>query len=104
MKTLKKIPHFKSEDAERQFWASHDASEYLDLKSAEKASFPELRPTTRSISIRLPVPLMDRLRSLANKRDVPYQSLIKIFLAERIETESKTSQSGKKARGKTTHN
>ena len=109
MKTLKKIPHFKSEDTEREFWASHDATDYIDFKTAEKVSFPELRPTTRSISIRLPVPLMERLRSLANKRDVPYQSLIKLFLAERVETESKgqrsiQQKSLKAARGKASHN
>ncbi|MBX7059000.1 MAG: BrnA antitoxin family protein [Leptospirales bacterium] len=104
MKNLKKIPHFKSEDAEREFWASHDAADYVNFETSEKVSFAELRPTTRSISIRLPVPLMDRLRALANKRDVPYQSLIKLFLAERVETETKRSSSREHPRSGTRKN
>jgi predicted DNA binding CopG/RHH family protein len=81
----KSIPKFKNEDAERDFWNKHDSSEYLNWKSAEHALFPNLKPSTRSISLRLPESLLDALRQMANERDVPYQSLIKMILQERIE-------------------
>lgn len=83
----KTIPEFKNEDEEREFWDTHDASEYLDWSKAQRAVFPNLKPTTRAISIRLPESMLDELRALANQRDVPYQSLIKIFLRERIDME-----------------
>lgn len=90
-KKLKEIPVFKSEDDEREFWANHDSSEYVDWDSAEKVVFPMLKPTTRTISLRLSGSMLDKIRLIANKRDVPYQSLIKIFLTERVDEELKTS-------------
>jgi predicted DNA binding CopG/RHH family protein len=82
---LKKVPKFKSEDEEREFWASHDATEYVDFAKAEEAVFPNLRPTTRTISVRLPESLIEKLKMIAHKRDVPYQSLLKMLLAEKVE-------------------
>ena len=90
-KKLKEIPEFKDEDEERQFWWTHDSTEYVDWDKAKRVVFPNLKPTTRTISLRLPVSMLDRLRVAANKRDVPYQSLIKIFLKERLDEESKVS-------------
>ncbi len=81
----KPIPNFKNEDEEQDFWSENDSSEYLNWKSAERALFPNLKPSTRAISLRLPESRLDALRQLANERDVPYQSLIKMFLQERIE-------------------
>jgi predicted DNA binding CopG/RHH family protein len=86
-KSLKAIPRFESEDEEREYWATHDSTAHIDWKRAKPMSFPRLKPTTRTISLRLPDPLLENLKMLANKRDVPYQSLLKIFLAERIEKE-----------------
>jgi len=83
----KKIPKFHSEDEQRAFWASHDSTEYLDWGKAEHAIFPHLKPSTKTISLRLPESMLDELRQLANKRDIPYQSLIKAFLRERIDEE-----------------
>ena len=83
----KKIPVFKSEEEERLFWQQHDSSEYLDWSAAEAVVLPKLKPSTRSISIRLPESMIDELKVLANKRDVPYQSLLKIFISERIDAE-----------------
>ena len=88
----KSIPKFKNEDEEREFWSKNDSSEYLDWKKAERALFPNLKPSTRSISIRLTQPVLDALRQIANERDVPYQSLIKIFLQERVESELRARQ------------
>ncbi len=86
---LKKIPEFKSEDAERRFWATHDSSEYLDWSGAQVASLPNLKPSTETISLRLPKHLLDGLRLAANSRDVPYQSLIKIWLQEKLGTQGR---------------
>ncbi|OIN95390.1 MAG: hypothetical protein COS37_08630 [Anaerolineae bacterium CG03_land_8_20_14_0_80_58_20] len=86
----KQIPKFKNEDEEREFWSKADSSEYLNWKSAERVLFPELKPSTKAISLRLPESLLDALRQMANERDVPYQSLIKIFLQERIEMDFKS--------------
>jgi len=83
----KRIPEFKNEDEERQFWADHDSTEYLDWRKAERAVFPNLKPSTKTISLRLPESMLAELRQLANKRDIPYQSLIKTFLRERIDQE-----------------
>ena len=83
----KKIPKFKTEAEERRFWQRHDSSEYVDWSDAGTIVLPRLKPSTRKISIRLPESLIDELKVLANKRDVPYQSLLKIFLSERINTE-----------------
>jgi len=83
----KAIPEFKNEDEERAFWATHDSSQYVDWNKARRVVFPNLRPTTRAISLRLPLSKLDELRQLANQRDVPYQSLIKVFLRDRIDQE-----------------
>jgi predicted DNA binding CopG/RHH family protein len=78
------MPKFKNEKEEAEFWSSHDSAEYVDFANAKRAAFPNLKPTTRTISIRLPESLIEHIKQLANKRDVPYQSLIKIFLAEKV--------------------
>lgn len=83
----KRIPKFRNENEERAFWASHDSSDYVDWKNGKRVIFPSLRPSVKSISLRLPESMLDELRFLANKRDVPYQSLLKIFLSERIAQE-----------------
>ena len=81
----KAIPKFENEKEERKFWREHDSSEYLDWKKAEHVLFPSLKPSTKSISLRLPESRLDALRQMANERDVPNQSLIKMILQERIE-------------------
>jgi predicted DNA binding CopG/RHH family protein len=90
MKKLKKIPVFKSEDEERDFWDTHDFTDYFDMSKAEEVVFPNLKLSTQSISIRLPQHLIASIKQLANKKDVPYQSLMKIYLAERVEKETKS--------------
>ena len=92
MTAKKKLPRFKSEDAERKFWASRDSAEYLDWTSAKRAVFPNLKPSLRTISIRLPEAMIAELKLLANKRDVPYQSLMKVYLAERIQQEFRNQE------------
>ena len=86
-KKLKPIPRFKNEDEERKFWAKHDSTDYFDLTKAEPVIFPNLKPTTESISLRVPGYLLARIKELANSKDVPYQSLIKIFLSDRVRQE-----------------
>jgi len=86
---LKDIPTFENEDEERTFWASHDSTEYIDWSEAEETVLPLLKPSTKTISLRLPELMLNELRLIANKRDVPYQSLIKVFLKERIDQELK---------------
>jgi predicted DNA binding CopG/RHH family protein len=83
----KKIPKFESEDQEREFWSNQDSTDYLDWGKAKRLSFPNLKPSTKTISIRLPESMLEDLKILANRRDVPYQSLLKVFLAERIKEE-----------------
>ncbi len=83
----KKIPNFKSEDKEREYWVNHDSTDVLDWKKAKKIVLPNLKPSIKTISLRLPESMLEELKLLANKRDVPYQSLLKIFLSERIEDE-----------------
>ena len=85
MRPKKRIPKFRSEAEERRFWATHDSTEYLDWSKAERVMFPNLKPSVKTISIRLPESLLNSLKTLANERDVPYQSLVKMILAERIE-------------------
>ena len=85
--SLQPIPRFKSEDEEREYWATRDSTEHVDWSRARVATFPSLKPSTQTISLRLPESLLESLKVLANKRDVPYQSLLKIFLAERVEQE-----------------
>lgn len=84
---MKKVPRFRSEDEERKFWARRDSTEYVDWKRAKKAVLPKLKPSVKTISLRLPESMLEELKLLANKRDVPYQSLLKIFLSERIREE-----------------
>jgi predicted DNA binding CopG/RHH family protein len=83
----KQIPRFESEDQEQAFWANHDSSDYLDWSKARRITFSNLKPSTRTISIRLPESMLEELKLLANQRDVPYPSMLKIFLAERIDQE-----------------
>jgi predicted DNA binding CopG/RHH family protein len=83
----KPIPDFANEAAERSFWESHDSTSYVDWSGAKSARLPNLKPSTISISLRLPASLLERIKVVANKRDVPYQSLIKIWLAEKAEAE-----------------
>jgi predicted DNA binding CopG/RHH family protein len=82
---LKSIPKFRTEAQERRFWETHDSSAYVDWSKAERVRLPNLKPSTTSISLRLPVSLLERIKVAANKRDVPYQSLIKTWLAEKTE-------------------
>ena len=88
MKSRRKtIPKFKSEAEEQEFWTTHDSTEYVDWDTAGKALFPDLKPTMKTISLRLPEPMLNNLKILANERDVPYQSLLKMFLKERLDKE-----------------
>ncbi|MEJ7759533.1 MAG: BrnA antitoxin family protein [Gemmatimonadaceae bacterium] len=86
-KKFKTIPEFKSDEEAGAFWMTHDTTEYLDWSKAQRVTFPNLRPSTATISLRLPQGLLNELRTLANERDVPYQSLLKVFLAERVAKE-----------------
>ena len=83
-KQLKSIPKFANEDEERKFWEQHDSSEYIDWGKAQSVVMPNLKPTTRTISLRLPQHLLDSIKAAANARDVPYQSLIKVWLQEKL--------------------
>ena len=89
MSKLKSIPKFNNEDEEREFWSKNDSNDYVDWKKAKPAFFSKLKPTTKTISLRIPEYLLEELRMIANKRDIPYQSLIKVFLKERIDIELK---------------
>lgn len=84
-KKRKAIPKFRNEREERAFWESRDSADYVDWSKAQRVRFPNLKPTTKSISLRLPISLLDRIKVEANKRDVPYQSLIKTWLAEHVD-------------------
>ena len=86
-KKLKPIPYFGSEAEEREFWETHDTADFVDWSKAKAGVFPALKPSTETISLRLPAGLLAELKILANKRDVPYQSLLKIFLSDRITEE-----------------
>jgi predicted DNA binding CopG/RHH family protein len=96
MSKLKPRPTFKSEAQEAAFWASHDSTEYIDYSKSRRAIFPKLKPSTETISLRLPKSLLDQLKTLANKRDVPYQTLLKLFVLERVQAEfhPKTAKAG----------
>lgn len=87
MSRLKKVPRFRSEKEEFEFWSTHNSTEYVDYSKAKKVLFPNLKPSTRTISLRLPESLIEHLKLLANKRDIPYQSLLKMFLVEKVEEE-----------------
>jgi len=89
----KQIPKFRSEDQEREFWSNADSTDYLDWDEAKRIVLPNLKPSQKTISLRLPEMMLVQLKVLANKRDVPYQSLLKMFLAERIEQELKSDKS-----------
>jgi predicted DNA binding CopG/RHH family protein len=82
---LKPVPEFASEAEERRFWEGHDSADYVDWSKAAAVRLPNLRPSTTSISLRLPVSLLEEIKVAAHKRDVPYQSLIKTWLAEKLE-------------------
>lgn len=92
MKMLENRKKFKTEDEEREFWATHSPLDFFDTANAKKAFFPNLRPSLRSISIRLPEDMLDELKILANKKDVPYQSLVKMYLAWGIHAERRAIQ------------
>jgi len=92
MSPKKKVPISKSEDKEREFWAKADSTEYVDWSRARRVILPNLKPSLKTISLRLPELMLAELKLLANKRDVPYQSLIKIFLAERLERELESQE------------
>lgn len=87
-KKFKKIPNFKNENEEFEFWSTHDSTDYIDWsKAILNPAFPNLKPSTRTITVRLPEGLLYDLKRLANKKDVPYQSLLKIYLAEKVREE-----------------
>jgi predicted DNA binding CopG/RHH family protein len=86
-KGAKKLPAFRTEEEEREFWRTHSPLDYFHVSRAKKVSFPNLKPSLKTISIRLSVDMLDTLKVLANKRDVPYQSLVKMFLAKQIQQE-----------------
>jgi len=86
----KAVPKFRTEDSERKFWASHDSTDYIDWRKGKRVTLPNLKPSSQTISIRLPKPMLERLKLLANKRDVPYQSLLKMFVADRLKSEFKS--------------
>src|SRR5512145_864308 len=88
---MKRIPKISSEAEERHFWQSADSTEYVDWKKAKRMVFTNLKPSLKTISLRLPESMIEELKVLANKRDVPYQSLLKVFLGERIEQELKVA-------------
>lgn len=93
MKKLKPIPQFKNEDEEDKFWATHDSTDYFDInKAIINPSFPNLKPSTKTITIRVTQSLLDSLKMIANKKDVPYQSLVKIFLDEKVKEEYKATR------------
>lgn len=86
---MKKIPKFRSEDKEREFWSSRDSTDYVDWRKGKRVALPSLKPSLKTISLRLPASMIEELKLLANQRDVPYQSLLKIYLSERISKELK---------------
>lgn len=89
MSKKRKSPRFENEDQEREFWTEEDSTEYIDWSQAQRLTLPDLKPSVKTISLRLPKSMYEQLKALANKHDVPYQSLIKLFLAERIRRELK---------------
>ena len=91
MSKKKEIPKFKNEEEEREFWAKTDSTEYVDWDKSERVSFPKLKPSTKTISLRLPEYLLNEIKQMANKRDVPYQSFIKMILKERVDKEYNNS-------------
>ena len=94
----KTIPKFASESAEQDFWNKHDSTEFIDWTKGRVGVFPELKPSTKTISLRLPEAMLSALKTLANKRDVPYQSLMKVFLAQQLREELETPSARRKSR------
>lgn len=90
-KNIKEIPHFENENEEREFWEKKDSTHFVDWKEGKRVSFPALKPSLKSISIRLPESMIEQLKVLANKKDVPYQSLVKIYLSEKVREEMERS-------------
>jgi len=90
-KKLKDIPIFYNEDEEREFWSNEDSTDFINWENGEVSILPNLKPTTRTISLRMPESMLNQIRLIANQRDVPYQSLIKMFLKDRIKEELKNS-------------
>jgi len=88
-KKLKKIPRFRSEKQERAFWEKNDSTDFIDWRKGERTSFPNLKPSLKSISIRLPESMIEQLKVIANKKDVPYQSLVKMYLSEKVRDDLK---------------
>ncbi len=88
MKELKKIPQFKNEDEEREFWSVADSTDYIDWSKAKPVRFPNLKPSSETISLRIPLMLLDEIKIMANKRDIPYQSLMKVILADAVNKEA----------------
>jgi len=103
MSKKKPVPRFASEAEEQAFWDEHDSADFVDWKDARRVVLPSLQPSTKTISLRLPEHMLEELKVLANKRDVPYQSLLKMFLAERIEAEIRRSRGtgGRRRAGRT---
>src|SRR5260370_8101375 len=95
---LKSVAEVQSDEEFGRFWMTHDATDYFDWSSARRATFPNLRPSTATISLRLPQGLLDELRTQANERDVPYQSLLKVYLAERVTKERQSGQPKRRRR------
>lgn len=87
MKNLKKIPDFKSDEEEAKFWDTHSTADYIDWSKAEETIFPNLKLSSESISMRLPAPLLAHIKALANEKGVPYQSLMKVYLSEKVDEE-----------------
>jgi predicted DNA binding CopG/RHH family protein len=88
----KPLPIFKNEEIEREFWAQHDSTDFVDWRKGRRITLPNLKPSSQTISLRMPKPMLDRLKLLANKRDVPYQSLLKMFVAERLKAEFESEE------------
>ena len=97
----KSIPSFRSEQEEREFWETHDTTDYVDWSQGRIVRFSNLKPSTTTISLRLPTPLLADLKALANKRDVPYQSLLKVFVAERVAAEQRLPKRLQRTAGRT---
>ncbi len=89
-KKLRRVPKFKNEDEEFEFWSKHDLTDYADISKGKRVMFPNLKPSTTSILIRLPDFLLAELKMLAHKKDIPYQSLMKVYIAEKVKDELKT--------------
>src|ERR1700676_3489670 len=94
----KPMPRLKSEDAEREFWVTHDSTDFIDWRKGKRVTLTNLKPSSQTISLRLPKPMLDRLKLLVNKRDVGYQSLLKVFVAERRKAEFESSETDRARR------